>query len=312
MCSLTDGQYSQGVFSDEGGKLLGGHAFSEDASMHTAGFLNDAWQGTPLDRVRAADREFTVLYGRRLSMHLMVQPKISKKFLGNDLHRDQGLLARWLIAAPQSIAGTRLEISRTSPADIPEVCAYWAALSRLLELPVLEDHEVGGLSLPLLRLMPEAFELLKAACLEWELAQGPGHPLEAVKEWASKAAEQACRIAGVLTLVDDPDQPFVHAETMRRAIQLAQFYLSEYQRVIGASAPPPHLDRAQVVLQWLQRTQRAEVTAREIMREGPKAVRTSEAARAALRALERDGWLTSRDNKVYRVHLYVHTVESLS
>jgi hypothetical protein len=259
--------------------------------------------------VRAAEREYTVLYGRRLSMHLMVQPRISKKFLGNDLHRDQGLLARWLIAAPRSIAGTRVEITRTSPADIPEVCACWTALTRLLERPVLEDHEVGGLSLPLLRLMPESFELLKAACLEWELAQAPGRPLEPVKEWASKAAEQACRIAGVLTLVEDPELAFVSAETMRRAIQLAQFHLSEYQRVIGASAAPPHLDRAQAVIEWLQRTRRNEVTAREIMREGPKSVRTSDAAREVLRALECDGWVTTRDKKIYQVYLYLHTTE---
>ena len=48
---------------------------------------------------------------------------------------------------------------------------------------------------------------------------------------ASKCAEQAARISGVLTLWSDLDATEVTAETMKDAITLAQFYLSEALRL---------------------------------------------------------------------------------
>ena len=51
----------------------------------------------------------------------------------------------------------------------------------------------------------------------------------------SKAAEQAARIAGVLTLWRDLDAHQVQPSDMADAITLAQFYLSEASRLASAS-----------------------------------------------------------------------------
>ena len=74
--SLKDGQYAQGIFSDEAGTLIGGHALSDEAELRTIAMLSRAWDGSPLDRVRAKDREHVTLYGRRLSMHRWRSPKL--------------------------------------------------------------------------------------------------------------------------------------------------------------------------------------------------------------------------------------------
>jgi len=105
--SLKDGQYSQGIFSDEAGTLIGGHALSDEAELRTIALLSRIWDGSWLDRVRAKDREHVTLYGRRLSMHLMAQPEVALRLLGKALYRSQGFLARILIAAPASLIGTR-------------------------------------------------------------------------------------------------------------------------------------------------------------------------------------------------------------
>ncbi len=302
--SLADGQYAQGIFTDEGGQFIGGHALSEEAELRTIAMLSRLWQGDRIDRVRATDSEHVVLYGRRLSMHLLVQPDVATRMLGKPLYRSQGFLARWLIAGPDSLAGTRLhDPMRPQPDDDPRIRRFWHALGELLAAPANEDREVGGLNPPCLALTPEARSLLVQAYDEIERAQARDGALEGVREWASKAAEHACRIAGVLTLTSDPTAHAVTAETMAGALALTQFYLSEYVRLVGSGDVPENIRHAQELLDWLRQKKRTTVTARNVMQFGPsRAIRHGDAAKAALRTLAEHGWLTTEDGKTYVVN----------
>ena len=73
---LNEGQPAVGIFSDEGGQFLGGHAMSRENKQKTAAALNNTWHGQDIRRTRAGDG-FHTLRGRRVSMHLMVQPSIA-------------------------------------------------------------------------------------------------------------------------------------------------------------------------------------------------------------------------------------------
>ncbi|WP_285675194.1 DUF3987 domain-containing protein, partial [Paralimibaculum aggregatum] len=66
--------------------------------------------------------------------------------------------------------------------------------------------------------------------IERQLA--PGGELVHVAGHASKTAEMACRIAGVLALVDDLDAPEVDRETMASGIAIAQYHLAEVRHII--------------------------------------------------------------------------------
>ena len=310
--SLADGQYAQGIFTDEGGQFLGGHALTEEAELRTIALLSRLWQGDRIDRVRATDSEHVVLYGRRLSMHLLVQPDVATRMLGKPLYRSQGFLARWLMAGPDSLAGTRLhDPTRSQPDDDPRVRRFWHALGELLAAPANEDREVGGLDPPCLALTPAARSLLVEAYDEIERAQARDGVLEGVREWASKAAEHACRLAGVLTLVADPMALAVTGETMAGALALTQFYLSEYMRLVGSADVPENIRHAQELLTWLRQKKRATVTARDVMRLGPgRAIRHGDAAKAALRTLAEHGWLATEDGKVYVVNQAALSEES--
>jgi hypothetical protein len=76
-------------------------------SIKNGALLSDIWDGKPAKRIRAADG-ISILPGRRLAMHIMIQPDAANSFLSNRTLRDQGLLSRILVASPKSLAGTRL------------------------------------------------------------------------------------------------------------------------------------------------------------------------------------------------------------
>lgn len=67
------GEPSHGLFTDEGGSFLGGHAMNSDNRLKTVAGLSSLWGGNALDRVRSGDGAST-LFGRRLAVHIMVQP----------------------------------------------------------------------------------------------------------------------------------------------------------------------------------------------------------------------------------------------
>jgi Protein of unknown function (DUF3987) len=102
------GQPSVGLFSAEGGQFIGGHGMNDEAKLRTAAGLSTLWDGDPIKRVRATDSTMT-LPGRRLAIHLMVQPEVADIWLRDQLLMGQGLHSRLLISAPESAAGTRFQ-----------------------------------------------------------------------------------------------------------------------------------------------------------------------------------------------------------
>jgi hypothetical protein len=305
--SLRDGQLSQALATDEAGQFLGGHAMSEEAELRTITMLSRLWDGSPIDRVRATDKEHTTLFGRRLTVHLMAQPDVAARMLGKPLYKSQGMLARFLICSPASRIGTRMHDGSAADArDDARMKRYWHAVRQLLEQPPNEDREVGGLDPPCLALSPEARSLLVASYNEIEQAQRGDGDLATVREFASKAAEHACRIAGVLTLIDHPDAICVAEATMRDALQIVQFCLHEHIRLAGSAMISTEVAQAVKLHDWIKRTKRATVCARDVMRLGPYAIREAPAAKAALRVLLEHGWLLTEDGSRYIVPSHSH------
>jgi hypothetical protein len=109
---LAIGQPSMGLFSDEGGMFVGGIGMSKENALKSAAGFSHLWDGSPVKRLRSLDGA-TVLYGRRVSLHLMLQPEAATNWLSDPTLRDQGLFSRLLIAAPPSLAGTPI-LSRAS------------------------------------------------------------------------------------------------------------------------------------------------------------------------------------------------------
>lgn len=86
---LAVGQPSMGVFSDERGRFFGGHAMNRDNQIKTISGLSSLWDSRPVNRSRAGEGSM-ILYGRRVSLHLMIQESILAQLMGNKDIEQQG------------------------------------------------------------------------------------------------------------------------------------------------------------------------------------------------------------------------------
>lgn len=117
--------------------------------------------------------------------------------------------------------------------------------------------------------------------------------MSGVTGYASKAAEQACRIAGVLTARADPSAPEVTGETMADAITPRGLPPGrEAARLVDRHGFGRGRE-GQALRQWLlTRREYPEVLPRDVLRLAPiRALRESPAAKAAIGMLVKYGWL---------------------
>ena len=140
----------------------------------------------------------------------------------------------------------------------------------------------------------DARAILVSFADEIEKAQVKGGSLSHITGHASKAAEQACRIAGVLTLWRDLHAPEVTARDMADAITLAQFYLSEAVRLSDAAMVSVEIYRAETLRKWLlESCPHSEVLARDVQQFGPNGLREITKLQAAIGLLEKHGHLVA-------------------
>lgn len=240
-----------GIFTAEGGQFVGGHGMSLDHRLKTAATFSEIWDGRPIKRIRAMDG-VTMLPGRRLSMHLMVQPDAAAQFLADPLLRDQGFLSRLLVAAPETVVGTRL-YRETKPEDEAAIKAYGARLLSIMEAPwPLAAGQQNELEPRVLTMSERAEAAWRAFHDHVETQCAPGEGLVPIRDFAAKAAEHAARIAGVLTVVDDINAGEIDIDAITNALTLADWYVSEALRLYQAARTDPRLLRAQQLLEWMQ------------------------------------------------------------
>lgn len=284
---LLSGTGALGLFSDEGGSFVGGHAMSKEHQLKTAAGLSGLWDRGEADRVRAGDGA-AKLYGKRLALHLMLQPVAAERVLSDAVLAGQGFLARCLMAWPESTAGRRPYVAENLDAD-PAMVAYRARLRAILEAPMaLADGTRNELEPRTLLLTPGGKALWADAHDEIERRQAPGGEYAMVRPWASKAAEQIARVAGVLAVVDGRTD--VDAATIERACALVDWHLGEAVRLVGTAQVPPDIRDAEAVLAWCHERQLTRVHSSQLVRLGPSCVRTADRLRSVMGVLERHGW----------------------
>ncbi len=224
--ALLDGHSAIGIFSDEAGAFINGHAMADEARLRTAAGLSKLWDGAPVKARRVIDGA-RVLPGRRVALHLMAQPDAMARMLADPTLADQGLLSRMLAAWPGSTIGTRFQRPQAPQTDAA-LRRYGARLLDILEEPPRFVAD-GELDPRRLEFAPDAAARWLGICDTIEAALAPGRPFEAIKGFGNKLAEQIARIAGVLTLVDDAQAgpPRRHGTRRSRRARLLLIPLAE-------------------------------------------------------------------------------------
>lgn len=282
-----NGRPSLGVFNDDAGDFLDGHAMSRDNRTKSAAGFSKLWDNGEFSRVRSGDGAGK-FYGRRLAMHVMVQPIIAERVLSDEVLTGQGFLARTLLAWPTSTVGARHYVEADLAAD-PALSRYWSRMRDLLTAEPILRHGTRN------ELEPRALSLAPDAKAYWiEVANAIERDMSGdfagVRAWASKGAAQVLRIAGVLTLVEEPDAGVIQLATVERGAMLALYHLGEAARIVGTASVPAKVRRAELLLEWCQSTGRGFLYSRDALNKGPNAIRTNEAFTEAVAVLEDTGW----------------------
>lgn len=289
------GHPSLGVFAAEGGQFIGGHGMSPENKLRTATALSDLWDGSPIKRVRAGDGAI-MLPGRRLSMHLMVQPDVAAVLLTDHVLADQGLLSRILATAPDPTSGSRFWRD-PKPESETAIKLYGKRLLAILEMPPpLAESKANELIPRQVPLSSEAWQGWIAFADHVERQIGPGGDLESIKGLANKLPEHAARLAAVLALADDLNAQAVSAGDLGYGIQLAEHYAAEALRLFNAGRMDPDLLLAQRTLDWLtEKWPHDHIGLSDLYRLGPGPIRDRKTAKKVAGILADHGWLVASE-----------------
>ncbi|MBY8335189.1 YfjI family protein [Qipengyuania pacifica] len=271
------GRPSLGLMSDEGGSWLGGYGFTDDNRLETIATLSDFWDGTPV-HILTAGEGHSVLEGKRLTFHLMIQPSIAGRLLGNAEAQGQGFLSRLLVSHPESLAGTRLvdPDAGRDPAALQAVAEFEERLGQIVRAAMPMDIDTHVLSPETLKLDPRATKLWWSFYNSIERELGPDGKYQSVKGFVGKLSEMAARIAGNLTVFAEGIRAdTIGEQQMLKGIKLAEFYLSEALRLFGKAAMPQHIENAQLLSDWLaEKWTEPFISATDASRLGPTALRS--------------------------------------
>ncbi len=280
-----------GILSSEGGAILGGHSMRPESVMKALATYNSLWDGLPLTIDRKTSDCYTV-GSARLTLGVAVQPETMRQFIDGTrgLARGSGFLARFLVSWPESTQGRRM---------FQEAPDQWAALARfhrrladLLNHPLAFD-DLGALCPVVLDLDPEA----KVAWIDFhdtvEAELAPDGEMAETRDVASKASDNAARMAALFHTFEHGPAGTIGSDHMRRAARIVAWHLFEARRFLNQIATPEAVADAMALETWLvdycRRERLAVVPCNRAQKFGPNRTRRKAALDAALNELEGAG-----------------------
>ena len=275
-----------------------------DALMGALAFMNKAWDAEPQSMTRK-QAVSTYLENYRLSCLLSSQREPFQDWLSKNtgLAEGMGFLARFLICVPESTIGFR--VYKKAPEATPKLDRFTnQCLKKLRHKTDLANPQILPLSDEARRIWVEYFNFV-------EIAQGKDGPYEYHTAAASKSAEQAARIAGVLTLInlDDPNE--VGLVDIERGIKIAQWFLDESLRLSGHLSISKSQQNAASLLEWLRELEidnEAPLKVGDLLKFGPRPIRKKRDRDDAVKILADLGWIQVRkwrNSKIILLHPFI-------
>jgi len=290
------------ILSDEGrgiASVLLGRYSKKGVGDGELDLYLSAWNGTYY-RLERATREPVVLENPQLNICIGMQPDAFQRCGESDSLREGGLLARFLIAQPESNVGKRT--FNTPPVPSQVVQAYNEYMRSIL---AQRKGRVCTLS-------PSGYEMVQEYRRMQEPMLAEGGKYEHIRDWVNKSASHIARLATILYLANSytsPGTEVIPDAYVQEGIDLTYCFQSLWNEAIQRSSPAGILTRdAQRVLKWLSTTQDigAVVSLRQVY--ASISVLKSQEARNALALLSELGIVEElqtegrRDSKMYRFY----------
>ncbi|MHA1575695.1 MAG: DUF3987 domain-containing protein [Alphaproteobacteria bacterium] len=273
---LERSKKSVGLFSSEGGQLVGGHALSNENKTKTGAGLCLVWDGEGLRRTRATNNEISELHGIRVSSHLMMQPMVGEKLLENEELKDQGLISRILISFPKSLAGTRfiimedefteeIEIIESFNSKIFEICE--TSLNYNADRPNELAPEKMGLEEEALIKIIEFYNKL-------ETTISPKGENSKIKDFIGKSPEHALRLSATLRLYESLYVSDLTERDVKKGIALVEYYIAERKRMSEIVISSQFSTDCEEVKDWIQKQGGNLITQNMVRQGGPNRFRS--------------------------------------
>lgn len=248
--SKPDGWPSGAVIAAEAGVVLGSHGMGKDSVMRNLALLNELWDGTGHNVNRRTSENFSTA-GTRLTMGIAAQRDVVREFIDRtEISRSIGFLARFLVALPTSNQGFRS--FREPSATWPQLSKFSARITKLLEIDASVDAN-GKLQPKPLTFNAEA----KTAWIQFhediEAELRPGGSFSEMKDVASKAADNAARLAALFHIYREGPQGHIRKGDVDGACAIVTWHLYEARRFLGEMVVPQVTSDAMRLSEWLSR-----------------------------------------------------------
>lgn len=282
---------SAGIISSEGGVVLGAHAMQKESAMRNFATYNQGWDGKsiPTDRIGS---ESLVAQEVRLTMAIQVQEATLLEFITRlgSLARGIGYFARVLLSWPESTQGQR---PFTEPPDNwPYLAKFHQRITTILNrTPPIASNG---------RLTPALMSLSESAKISWikfhnkiESELHNSGELYDVRDVASKAADNAVRLAALFQIIQYGMEGEIAIDSFENASLIILWHLNESKRFFIGLALPPDLADAVRLETWLlaycQKQNADRVPNQAVLQCGPPSMRNNAALKATLQILEEAG-----------------------
>ncbi|WP_027016545.1 YfjI family protein [Comamonas composti] len=236
------------LHSNEAADLIKGR------TMSNLPVFNRAWDGQTLEMDRKDPADSQWVEGARLSTGLAVQPHALKFLCGKDRNyaREVGYLARTLVAFPKSTAGQRFVDGSDNSDSLPSGILTFQSQVHQLLLKAVERHR-NGEARRVLTFEPQAKHRWVTFLNQIEKLLDPQFGrLSPIKDFASKAAEHAARMAAIFEMAQG-DAQTISEDSVQRAIAIIVWYLDEFDRLFAKSPEEKNIEKhAEKILVWMR------------------------------------------------------------
>ena len=244
---------SASISSDEAAQFFGGHTMKSDTRTQALGSFTKLFDDGSIQRTRSKSNlnGSGRAYDIRLTFNLQGQHEVLSDALKDDVLREQGFLPRFILSAPENLAGTRLhdaEFRQKNAYLDHRLIAYWERCKTLLDpcpMPLVDGQQQQDRRV--IQLSSQADMIDLAFYNECEEQQLKGGKYEHIQPFASRASQLARRLATVFAFFQNEQE--ITAQTMQGACDIIRHSLGEWLRY--AEIESKKESDAQRLLNWL-------------------------------------------------------------
>ncbi|EBF9516829.1 YfjI family protein [Escherichia coli] len=225
---LMDYPYG-GIITDEAINFFKGNI------VDLLGFLNGVWDGVPqpFDRLtKNIDQDITAW----MTILLMVQPKIFDTFMkkNDEELRNNGFVSRFIIdVQPRNkYIETSLDYSESDAA----IAEYNNRIEELLKVQETKFNNFDDSKISL-HLSEEAKKLWQSKNSEIDKKRDIGQEWENINDIASKASNNAIRIAAIFTRITNDECTIINLKPLENAYRIVEWHLQQANKLFFKDSP---------------------------------------------------------------------------